>query len=114
LFAYKEEFIFITNEKGIERLLIALYEPLDGAIVGLLHVFRKEASRKFTHAPVITDALTALPLPAAGLISTRVELKIILNITFFNQPTNIHQQIKKTNNNKATFKILDYKQQIQL
>jgi len=60
-------------------LLIGLDKPLDGAIVGPLHIPREKACRQFTRLPMIGKALTANALPAAWFVGTVAACLILLN-----------------------------------
>jgi hypothetical protein len=57
---------------------ITLYESLQRAIVRSLHFRREKTSREFLHPPMIIDAFTADPLPAAWLIRTVASLHVFL------------------------------------
>ena len=51
-------------------LLVAedLNEPGEGTVVGLFHLRWKAAGRQLVEPQVVSDALTALSLPWAGLV----------------------------------------------
>jgi len=60
-------------------LLIGLDKPLDGTIVGPLHIVREKARGQFTQPPMIGKALTANALPAARFVGTVATCLILLN-----------------------------------
>jgi hypothetical protein len=57
-------------------------EPLDGAIIGSLHLRREDTARQFAMPPVILDALAAYTLAAARLIGASTVHLVFLHVTF--------------------------------
>ena len=70
------------------------------AVIGALHLRRKETAGQFIAAQVILDALAALALARAGLIGAGAGLHILLEITFHYSSTRIKRLNDESSNSK--------------
>ena len=67
-----------------------LYIASARAVIGALHLRRKETAGHFIVTQMILDALTALALARAGLVGAGAGLHILLEITFHYGPPGLN------------------------
>ncbi len=57
-------------------------EPGNGSVVGSLYFGREQATRQFSAATMVDDALAALSLPLAGLVGTGAFGRVVPDAAF--------------------------------
>ena len=67
-----------------------LYIAFSRAVIGALHLRRKETAGHLIVTQVILDALTALALARAGLIGAGAGIHILLEVTFHYGPPGLN------------------------
>jgi len=67
----------------LSSFLIGFDEPLDGTIIGFLHIVGKDAGRKLSHPQMVVKTFAAGSLFAARFIAAVASCQIFLNAAFF-------------------------------